>query len=240
MGKWNELRKIRDIDTLRLFLQDNKDFLKKLSFPVVVAAAILVFWIWGGQGEETVIDKTGNETLPATEELTEAQKTEDDSISSEAENSEPAVIFIDIGGEVKNPGVYQVEEGTRLFQVIEKAGGLTEFADVDDINQAEQVTDGQKILVGSTNPNSPYYGKSESAGGSSTSAVRQGEEGVLVNINQGDSTELQLIPGVGPATADKIIEYRETNGPFAQKEDIKNVSGIGEKTYEALKDYICV
>ena len=106
MGKWNELRKIRDIDTLRLFLQDNKDFLKKLSFPVVVAAAILVFWIWGGQGEETVIDKTGNETLPATEELTEAQKTEDDSISSGAENSETAVIFIDIGGEVKNPGVY--------------------------------------------------------------------------------------------------------------------------------------
>lgn len=142
-----------------------------------------------------------------------------------------AQIYVDIGGQVKNPGVYTVKEGTRLFEVIEKAGGLTEDAFIDQVNRAEVVTDGQKIVI-------------PSAGDVQQSLPQQTSSGKnvsgLVNINSADSQTLQEIPGVGPATAEKIIAYRTENGRFSSIEDLKNVSGIGDKTFEKMKDKITV
>ena len=107
-----------------------------------------------------------------------------------------AQIYVDIGGQVKNPGVYTVKEGTRVFEVIEKAGGLTEDAFIEQINQAEAVTDGQKIVIPS----------SEDAQQSLMPQTASGKDSSgLVNINSADSETLQEIPGVGPATAEKII-----------------------------------
>ena len=111
-------------------------------------------------------------------------------------------------------------------KVIEKAGGLKKNAEMDQINRAEIVTDGQKIVI-------PAKGETIAASGGAAASG-------LININTADSTALQEIPGVGPATAEKIIAYRTENGRFASKEDIKNVSGIGEKTYEKMKDKITV
>ena len=240
MGKLDELKKIRDMHTLKLFLKENKDFLKKITFPVVVAIAVIFFWLWGNQNEGTIIEKLPDEEQ-IQEETEGVQKSAEEEITDGAAEVKDINIYIDIGGEVAEPGVYQVKQGTRLFQVIEKAGGLTETADTDGINQAETVTDGQKIIIGSIDPKSPYYGQGLSQeSGDSGNAVQEGENGVCININLGNSEELQQIPGVGPVTASKIIEYRETNGPFLTKEDIKNVSGIGDKTYESMKDYICV
>ncbi len=142
-----------------------------------------------------------------------------------------AQIYVDIGGQVKNPGVYTVKEGTRVFEVIEKAGGLTEDAFIEQINQAEAVTDGQKIVI----PSSEDVQQSlmpQTASGKDSSG--------LVNINSADSQTLQEIPGVGPATAEKIIAYRTENGRFSSIEDLKNVSGIGDKTFEKMKDKITV
>ena len=138
---------------------------------------------------------------------------------------------MDIGGQVKNPGVYTVKEGTRVFEVIEKAGGLTEDAFIEQINQAEAVTDGQKIVIPS----------SEDAQQSLMPQTASGKDSSgLVNINSADSETLQEIPGVGPATAEKIIAYRTENGRFSSIEDLKNVSGIGDKTFEKMKDKITV
>lgn len=142
-----------------------------------------------------------------------------------------AQIYVDIGGQVKNPGVYTVKEGTRVFEVIEKAGGLTEDAFIEQINQAEAVTDGQKIVI----PSSEDVQQSlmpQTASGKDSSG--------LVNINSADSQTLQEIPGVGPATAEKIIAYRTENGRFSSIEELKNVSGIGDKTFEKMKDKITV
>lgn len=246
MGRWDELKKIRDIDSLQLFWRDNKDFLKKLALPAAVAIAVIFFWFWGNQGETPVIEKTVGEEGLAQDINSDNQAVQNEEEEEggliQSEQSENLWIYVDIGGEVVNPGVYQVKQGTRLFQVIEEAGGLTEEADTDGINQAEMVADGQKIIVGSSDHNSPYYGQgqSEKSGAANQGAVQQGEEGAIVNINLANAEELQQIPGIGPVTASKIIEYRETNGSFQKKEDIKNVSGIGDKTYESLKDYICV
>ena len=144
-----------------------------------------------------------------------------------------------------DPGVYMVEEDTRLFQVVELAGGLKETADTDSINQAERVSDGQKIIIGSRDETSPYFtgrartfAYSGSETETSTSAVRETEYGTLVNINLANLEELQMLPGVGPSTARKILVYREEHGSFLSAEDLKNISGIGDKTYENLKDYI--
>lgn len=128
-------------------------------------------------------------------------------------------------------GVYSVEEGARVFEVIEKAGGLTEDASVEQINQAEAVSDGQKIVIPA---------KGEELLAAEVYDISGKASRGLININTADSQTLQEIPGVGPATAEKIIAYRTENGRFAKIEDIRNVSGIGEKTFEKLKDKITV
>lgn len=247
MVQWDEFQKIRDKESLLQFFNENKQQLKKLVLPAVVISALLIFWIFGGDDKSITEDlPKGDASLFAEEES--VQESEEQQEQSAEDDRTEVKIYVDIGGAIKNPGVYEVNTGTRLFEVINQAGGLTEEADRDSMNQAEVISDGQKIIIKSTNPQSPYYTETPEKDDSDTGnsfmqdneAVIQNGNGVVVNINEGDSTELQLIPGIGPATADKIIAYREENGPFQDIAEIKNVRGIGEKTYEALKDYICV
>lgn len=150
--------------------------------------------------------------------------------SQQTANSEK--YYVDISGEVKNPGVYHVKKGTRLVDLIEKAGGLTQKANLDAINQASFVEDGSKIIIPSKD------GSSESSGetGETSSGITATGK---VNINQASQDELMTLPGVGAVIAQRIIEYRSANR-FGSIEDIKNVKGIGDATYEKLKDLIAV
>lgn len=197
----------------RKFYQTYEKQIKIAVIAIVVITALLLF---GGNGknDEIVVEQTGE-------------------MEAEMMVEEPASkLVVDISGCVKNPGVYEFEDGTRLHDVIQQAGGLTEEADIDAINQAELVTDGQKILIPE---------KLETMDGAeSTTFTQNAVSNGKININQADSTTLQEIPGIGPATADKIIQYREANGRFQSIEDLKNVSGIGDKTFEKMKDNICV
>ncbi|MBR4862853.1 MAG: helix-hairpin-helix domain-containing protein [Firmicutes bacterium] len=213
------------------YIRGNLEMIKKIMFPAVVIMAMIVFWIFGGE-EDLTVEDTGS---------MEAMETQ---VQEEVDETEYLTgdIYVDIGGEVNQPGVYRIPAGTRLFQVVEEAGGLKETADIDSINQAEAVTDGQKIIIGSRDENSPYYTgtavKPESAASSGGSAVRQTADGFKVNLNRATLSDLQMIPGVGPSTAQKILDYRESVGKFGSISDLKNISGIGEKTYDNLKDYI--
>lgn len=123
-----------------------------------------------------------------------------------------------------------MQDGTRLYEVVQMAGGLTKDADIDAINQAELVTDGQKILI-------PGKANENHSGNTISGTISQNGK---ININHADNMTLQQIPGIGPATAEKIIQYRETNGLFKTIEDIKNIEGIGEKTFKKMEDKICV
>ena len=131
-------------------------------------------------------------------------------------------------GCVNQPGVYEVEEGTRIFEVIELAGGLTQNASEVAINLADEVSDGQQI----------YVPDQEEAVG--ISFAQESQESGLVNINTADSAMLQTLPGIGQQKAEQIIQYRESHGGFSSIEEIKNVSGIGDSTYERLKQSITV
>ena len=285
MKKWKEINlveemsRIHDIKGLKHFFKEKGDILKKAMLPAVVCFALVFFW-FAGSGEEGLIVSSDDsfsqnpqvQALSGEGADSGGQAGSDelpDGVSDESFRTDLSsmVIYVDIGGEVVNPGVYQVAGGTRLFQVIEEAGGLKESADTDSINRAETVTDGQKIIIGSRDESSPYYtgwtggytdlegnltsasgpsgasgtsGNSRGSGSSSASgqAVRETDDGYVVNINLATLQQLQLLPGVGPSTAEKITDYREKNGKFSRIEDIKNISGIGEKTYQNLKDFI--
>ena len=216
----NKLKDIKDFEDLKELLILHKETIKKAALPVVVVAALLFFWM-GENGEKAQI-KENDRPVSEIVEQQSVEETSIDDVKSE--------IYVDISGCVYNPGVYKIKGGTRLFQVIEKAGGLTPEADTDSINQAEEVYDGQKILISS---------KGNSGENQMSLAVQESQNG-KININTADSLKLQEIPGVGPTTAQKIIDYRQNYGKFKSKEDIVNVSGIGEKTYENIKDYIIV
>lgn len=155
---------------------------------------------------------------------------------SEATDTEvtTAEMYVDISGEVEDPGVYIVEDGTRLYEVIEKAGGLTEDANTDAINQAGYVEDGEKIVIPSEDG-----GNAISTDVASTSSGTTGSQNGLININTASKDQLMEITGIGEVTADKIIEYRKNNR-FKSIEDIMNVSGIGNAKFESMKSEITV
>jgi competence protein ComEA len=145
--------------------------------------------------------------------------------------------YVDISGAVNEPGVYKVDSSTRVFELIEKAGGLSKDADIDQLNQAEFVKDGQKIVipVKAGSAGTADADGSASAGSGGTSSAVSG----LININTADRNQLMEIPGVGEVIAERIIDYR-TSQRFASIEEIKNVKGIGDATFEKMRDLITV
>lgn len=157
-----------------------------------------------------------------------------------AMESEKKIILVDVAGAVANPSVVELPDGSRVFEAIEKAGGLTGEADTRIINQAEVLIDGQKLYI----PTKQEMDQLQTSGDAAASFHYYDPAGIsqsrLVNINTADSAALQQLTGVGPATAEKIIDYRNRNGKFKTIEEIKNVSGIGDKTFEKFKDKITV
>ena len=162
---------------------------------------------------------------------TEGEEVTADNQSIVSEETVADTVYVDIGGEVKSPKVVELNDGSRVEDAIEAAGGLTDKADIRDINRAAFVNDGDKIYI-------PSVDSEDAAGGGSAGMAAVQNSTGKVNINTADSEELQTITGVGPVTAEKIISYRESNGRFSRIEDIKNVSGIGDKTFEKMKDSI--
>ncbi|MEC1522903.1 helix-hairpin-helix domain-containing protein [Neobacillus niacini] len=144
-------------------------------------------------------------------------------------------LIVDVKGQVKMPGVYSTSQDERVIDVVQRAGGLTENADESKVNFAEHVQDAMVIYI-------PAKGEDGSVtqglttNPSETGGAKQGK----INLNKAGEIELQNLPGIGPSKAAAIIEYRETNGLFKNVEDLKNISGIGDKTFDKLKDLITV
>lgn len=161
--------------------------------------------------------------------------------SQEYESSSSQLIYVHIAGEVSNPGMYELKHDARVSDAIDVAGGLTESADQLSINLARQVTDGEQIVVQTYIEAEP--GNSESTDASDSGLPSSSNTEVLsskVNINTASASELITLDGIGESTAAKIIAYRQANGSFASIEEIKKVSGIGDRKYEAIKDRITV
>lgn len=168
-------------------------------------------------------------------------------------SSEKSSLFVDIAGAVINPGVYELPRESRINDLLVAAGGLSSEADREwveaNLNRAQELTDGVKVYIpsrGEVENQAPV--KSGVVAGQKTLST-SGEQkyfGVvepkigLININTASLSELDSLPGIGPAYAQRIIDYRENHGGFKSVEEIKNVSGIGTKTFEKIKDKITI
>ncbi|MBR6013275.1 MAG: helix-hairpin-helix domain-containing protein [Selenomonadaceae bacterium] len=143
-------------------------------------------------------------------------------------------ISVYISGQVKNPAVvtFEDEENLKIIDAVNAAGGLTEFADTELVNLAEPLSDGQHVHI----PTKKILVQEIPADKSAKNKSSSNSE--LININTADETELQKIRGVGPAIAKRIIDFREENGNFQTIDDLKKVRGIGEKTFEKIKNSI--
>ena len=214
-----------------------KDWLIEHKIHMAVVLLFIVggsiFFYLQGSNESAPLNSLSQDDMV----LKEGVKTETEKKAEPAVN-EPENIMVDVKGQVVRPGVYQSNTGERVIDIIGRAGGLTKQADQTQVNFAQHVEDEMVIYI-------PGKGEDESTipqptVSSGTVSVGTEQKQGKININKADGQELQNLPGIGPAKAAAIIEYRNASGPFKTIEDLKNISGIGDKTFEKLKDLIVV
>lgn len=204
---------------------------------VVVIIGILILLI-NEQLSKAVIVSTMSEKNVISKEINEQNGLLSSNDTVKGLDKEEERIIIHIAGEVKQSGVYELPEGARVIDAIMAAGGETAYADLDSINLASAISDGEKIYVPSmieTKLNDKPYSNSNTNKGSSLRSSSN-----KININKASSKELEELPGIGPSKASSIIDYRNEIGRFSDLEQLTNVSGIGEKTLQKIKNKISV
>ncbi len=153
-----------------------------------------------------------------------------------ATSSEPSEMVVHVVGEVKHPGVYTLKMGARAQDAVHAAGGPKPDADIESINLAEKVADGEQIRVpakGQASPSAPVSSRGGKSGGKSAKLGNQ-----IVSLNSATAEDLQQVPGIGPSTAERILSYRQVHGPFHSVEDLRSVGGIGDKKLEEISPHV--
>lgn len=206
--------------------------MRGLAVPALFAAAFLA-----GCGKEPVYEISAGEESASSRQETEGSLRE----SEEAyESQAPEQLYVYVCGAVNSPGVYRFAPETRVYEAVDQAGGFAPDADQEWLNQAELVTDGQKLYIYTE----AETRQMEEAGQTAwlTEAPGGGEETEQekVNLNTADRELLMTLPGIGEAKADAIVQYRTENGPFSAVEDILQVSGIKDAVFSKIKDQITV
>ncbi|WP_297378494.1 helix-hairpin-helix domain-containing protein [uncultured Helcococcus sp.] len=197
---------------------------------IVTILLIIIIAIFGFINRNKIKEFDNTANLKSEEEV---ETRTESFLETNTEDQKPVQtkIYVDISGCITNPGVYEMEHDARMNDLVEKAGGLCKEADIEGINLSQKLEDEMKIHVYKVGENSS---KLEETTPRSTKAASN-----KVNINKADLSELTTLPGIGKTRAEEIISYRNTN-KFKSIEDIKNISGIGEKTFEKLKDKISI
>ncbi len=230
------------------------DWLEKNKAVVVGALALLSatlggFFFFTNRAEPPPLEIATPEPTPSPTVIAEAAQPTSTSTPEATNTPTPQPLRVYISGEVEAPDVYILPPGSIIKDLILAAGGATKKADLNIVNQAQELKDQQHIHIPAqeeTRPTPPV-----SSGGKnphptvevdtrSVSLQIDPQSGRKININTANAMELELLPGIGPGYAKRIVEYREANGSFSAIEEITNVKGIGPATFEKLKDYITV
>lgn len=202
------------------------------TFYKMLAVLLGALFLLGGCGTR---QEDGLEEL----ELTAASEEEEDSDGQEeaCEESEEAYAYVYVCGAVRSPGVYKLKNNARVFEAVEMAGGLTEDAAGEYINQAETVTDGGRIYV-------PTLEEAQESGtGVGENGVTVGSDGNLqgkININTAGKEELMQLTGIGESKAQSILDYRKKHGSFKSTEELMQIEGIKEGVFSKIKDNITI
>lgn len=216
---------------------------KHLAIAMGIILVISLYFISKSTNQQAEIESSITEQLPqiesATNPTSEAtqQKIPPQQLISTA-------VVVDVKGAVKKPGIYRMDQEARVMEAIEEAGGYTKSANSKLINHAAKLQDEMVIYIPRKGEKIPeQLGGVSSVASSSTNPTANGGATVQqaqVNLNTADETELQTLSGIGPAKSAAIIAYRTQTGPFQTIEDLKKVSGFGEKTFERLQPLITV
>lgn len=204
---------------------------------VIVAAAILLFVLVSKPFSHEPAPPLAEELEITQNPIPETLPTENQPDPIPESNHTDETVIVDVKGQVHTPGVYTLPSGSRVLDAIAQAGGLLPEAEEKALNLAARLVDEMVIYV-------PLIGETETAVSIPTiqnaaSSNTQDNESI-VNINLADETLLMTLPGIGPSKAKAIIDFREDKGQFQSIDDIKEVTGIGDRTFDSLKDFISV
>ncbi len=229
--------------------------LEKISLKqrVIIGCILVIILLMGGigififtQNQETeidlsqLVDNVQNENISNPS----GENTEENINQIKEEHKE--TIIVHITGEVKNIGIITLEKGARIADAIKKAGGETKQADLNEVNLAYELQDGQQIYIPNKKDKIENKEKMYITSESGNNVIKQegssNNKGVnkKVNINTANQSELETLPGIGESIAGRIIEYREQNGKFQKIEDLQNVKGIGDSKFAKIKELVTV
>ena len=224
----------------------------------IIFVGILLICIIGIMTKDKILPN--EDTYVLTDEKSQEENIENEEQKNKIDNEESTVsnkkITVYVSGAVKKPGMVTLNEGERLGTAVEKVGGTTKKADLNNVNLALKLKDevhyiipkeGEKLSTTSqandnqsTNENNNSNTNNNNINNNNENNEGESSNSSKININTATIEELDKLPGVGEATANKIANYRDENGNFKSIEEIKNVNGIGDKQFEDMKDLICV
>ena len=199
-------------------------------FFFIIPLCLMLCGCSSSYSDELSLEESESTVSRTDESVTECVEPDGKEAGQTDECEDAGNIYVYVCGRVASPGVYEVPEGSRVFEVLDLAGGVTGEADISAVNQAEECYDGEMIYI-------PAAGEDSDDKGADT---RKADTDGRININTADSEELQRIKGIGASRAEDIISYREKNGKFTDTESIMKVPGIKQGTFDRIKDQIKV
>ena len=209
----------------------------KVSRTFGKALIFIVFFFFAGCGSKDAEENGVEEIVLANDDAAEEEAGQDEASENNGEeqtDTAAQTVFVYVCGAVESPGVYELRADARVFEAISSAGGITEEAAPDAVNQARVIVDGEQIYVPTVEE-----AASQTAGVGETTGTK-GTENVKVNINTAGKEELMTLTGIGEAKADDILKYREEHGSFGSIEELMQISGIKEGVFNKIKDDITI
>lgn len=218
------------MDTIKTYIEMLKEYKWQIALPAAAGLLLTTFLIFSQPAKS---DQTGLTDFPQLEQTSSSSESVEET-STEA-SEDPSQLVVDVKGAVAKPGLYTLEEGSRVNDAVDAAGGLTSQADPKSINLAQKLSDEAVVYVASKDENVSVV-----ASTTASSAMSQEGNESKVNLNTATEADLQTISGIGAKRAADIVAYREANGGFKSVDDLNNVSGIGDKTMESIRPYVTV
>ncbi|AXI01270.1 comEA protein [Sporosarcina sp. PTS2304] len=202
---------------------------RTLLIPIAAIAVLSIVLFFPREQADPLSEEHGHSLFEPTE--TVAELTEVEAPVEEVAEVVSVAILVDVKGAVKYPGLYSMREGDRLLDAVDQAGGYTEQADTRLLNHAQRLTDEAVVYVPVAGEQPPTFEQAAASASTESSATK-------VNINTANESDFQNLPGIGPSKAQAIVQYREEHGGFTSLDGLKEVSGIGDKTFEKLESFI--
>ncbi|HEM4424105.1 TPA: helix-hairpin-helix domain-containing protein [Streptococcus suis] len=218
------------METIKTYIEMLKEYKWQIALPAAAGLLLTTFLIFSQPAKS---DQTGLTDFPQLEQTSSSSESVEET-STEA-SKESSQLVVDVKGAVAKPGLYTLEEGSRVNDAVKAAGGLTSQADPKSINLAQKLSDEAVVYVANKDENISIV-----ASTTASSAISPEGNESKVSLNTATEADLQTISGIGAKRAADIIAYREANGGFKSVDDLNNVSGIGDKTMESIRPYVTV